>query len=125
MDRRWRGIFVRWREELRSLLDFLPLILASIMIAMLATAAGPASTACHFQSPVVPTSTLAAVSPVAPSPVMPQETSVGPTPTAPVLTAVPVTPNLVPWVIGLLVIIIVVAVMLYWRRGREGGEESP
>ncbi len=112
MNRRWRGIALGWSKELRALLDFLPLILGSILIALAATTAGPASTHCLFQSPV------------APSPVMPQETAVSPTATPPALTAVPTPPNFIPWVIGLLVIIIVVGVLLYWRSGRKGGEGS-
>jgi hypothetical protein len=124
VKQRWHEIALSWTEELRSSLDFLPLILVSVLIALLATAAGPASTDCHFQSPVSPTSPLATVAPVTPSPVMPQETAVGPTPTVPVLRAVPVAPDFVPWAIGLLVVIIVVGAIFYWRRRREGGEGS-
>lgn len=112
MKRRWREIAQGWAEELRSLLNLLPLFLAAALIAVLATRAGPASTRCLFQSPVMP------------SPVMPEETAVGPTPTVPVLVAVPVTPNFVPWVIGLLVVIIVVGAILYWRSRRERGGGS-
>jgi len=98
VNRRWRGIGLRWRKKLRSLLSFLPLILASILIALLATRAESASTYCLFQSPI------------------------GPTSTPRVLRAVATPPNFVPWVIGLLVITIVVGAILYWRSRREGGD---
>lgn len=113
-----------WGKELRSLLGFLPLILGSILIALLATTAGPASTYCLFQSPVSPVSPPPIESPVAPSPVMPEETAVGPTATRSALMAVPTPLNFVPWAIGLLVTIIVVGVVLYWRSRRKGGEGS-
>lgn len=124
MNRRWRGIGLGWSKELRALLDFLPLILGSILIALAATTAGSASTHCLFQSPVSPVSPLPIESPVVPSPVMPQETAVSPTATPPALTAVATPPDFIPWVIGLLVIIIVVGVLLYWRSRRKGGEGS-
>ena len=111
-----------WGDELRSLLDFLPLILVSILIALLAAMAGPASTQGLFQSPVSPIGTSPIESPVVSSPAVPQGTAASPTLTARVLTAVPATPNLIPWVIGLLVIVIVVGAILYWRGRREGGE---
>ena len=112
MKQRWREIAQGWTEELRSVLNLLPLFVGATLIAMLATRAGPAATECHFQSPVMP------------SPVMPQETVVGPTPTVAVLKAVLVPPNLTPWIVGLLVVIIVVGGILYWRSRREGSEGS-
>jgi len=106
------------RAELRSLVGLLPLIVASVLMAFVITAAVPASTYCSFQSPVSP------VSPVGPTP---GQTPAIPTATAsgPSLVAVPDAPNFVPWIIGLLVTAIVVGLVLYWRGRREGGEGSP
>lgn len=102
-----------WRarvEALRPVVDLSPLILGSLLIALVATTTGRAATSCHFQSPVSP------ISPVAvESPPVPQGTVEGP-----VLRAVRAPPNLIPWVIGLLVIVILVGVVLYWRSKRGG-----
>lgn len=101
-------------EALRSVVDLSPLILGSLLIALVATTTGPASTSCHFQSPVSP------ISPVpVESPVVPQGTVEGP-----VLRAVPAPPNFIPWVIGLVVVVIVVGAVLYWRSKREGVDAS-
>jgi len=117
MGRRWRDVRLGSRAEFGWFAELLPLIMASMLIAFVATAAGPASTYCSFQSPVSP------VSPVSPAP---SQTPAIPTATAsgPSLVAVPDAPNFVPWVIGLLVVAIVVGVVTYWRRRRERGEGS-
>ncbi len=108
----------------RQLVGLLPLILLSVLIALMATAAGPVSNICLFQSPVSPLGPPeeSPVTPVAPaegSPTPPPATVEGPA-----LVAVPTPANLTPWVIGLLVTVIVVGAVLYWRRRREGGEGS-
>lgn len=113
-----RGSFRRSRiEALRPIVDLSPLILGSLLIALVATTPGRASMSCHFQSPISP------ISPISPVPVesppVPQVTVEGP-----VLRAVPAPPNLIPWVIGLVVVVIVVGVVLYWRSRREGVEGS-
>lgn len=103
------------RAELRSLVGLLPLIVGSVLIAFVATAAVPASTYCSFQSPVSPVAT----SPLQ-SPTVPEATATGPA-----LVAVPVAPNFLPWIVGLVVTAIVVGLVLYWRGRREGGEGTP
>jgi len=113
-----RGSFRRsCIEALRSIVDLSPLILGSLLIALVATTPGRASMSCHFQSPISP------ISPISPVPVesppVPQVTVEGP-----VLRAVPAPPNLIPWVIGLVVVVIVVGVVLYWRSRREGVDGS-
>ncbi|TKJ28951.1 MAG: hypothetical protein CEE40_10125 [Chloroflexi bacterium B3_Chlor] len=110
-----RGSFRGTRiQALRSIVDLSPLILGSLLIALVATTPGRASTSCHFQSPISP------ISPVpVESPPVPQVTVEGP-----VLRAVPTPPNFIPWVIGLVVVVIVVGVVLYWRSKREGAEGS-
>ncbi len=125
MNRRWRGMALGWGDELRSLVGFSPLILGAVVIALLATTAGPASTYCLFQSPVSPISPLPIESPAVPSPVTPQETvAASPTSTPSVLTAVPTPLDFIPWFVGLLVIVAVVGAVLYWRSRRKGEEES-
>ncbi len=111
-------------DSARQLVGLLPLILLSVLIALMATGAGPASNICLFQSPVSPLGTpeTSPVTPLAPaegSPAPPTATVEGPA-----LVAVPTPTNLTPWVIGLLVTVIVVSAVLYWRRRREGGERS-
>lgn len=103
----------RCRDILRGGRELAPLILLSVLIAFLATASAPASTQCLFQSPVSPLGAPEG------SPTVAQGTVEGPA-----LIAVPAPPNFVPWVIGLLVTVIVVGGILYWRRKREGGEGS-
>jgi len=116
-----RGSFRRsCIEALRSIVDLSPLILGSLLIALVATTPGRASMSCHFQSPISPISPIGPTSPVpVESPPVPQVTVEGP-----VLRAVPAPPNLIPWVIGLVVVVIVVGVVLYWRSRREGVEGS-
>lgn len=98
----------RWR----SLAGLLPLLVGSVLIALLATAAAPASSGWLFQSPVSPIGPSPAESPAAPQGTV----------TGPALVSVPAVPNFVPWVIGLLVVVALVGVAM-WRRGRkeEGG----
>lgn len=124
MNGRWRGIALGSSKRLRGVVDFLPLILGSILIALLAMTVGPASNDWLFQSPVSPVGPLPTEVPVVPSPAMPQETTLAPTPTPPVMRAVLTRPDFIPWVIGLLVVTIVVGAVLYWRSRREGGEGS-
>jgi hypothetical protein len=115
-------------QRCRSMGGFLPLLVGSVLIALLATAAGPTSSGWLFQSPV---------SPIVPSPSespsAPQATVTGPAPgespaapqatvTGPALVSVPAVPNFLPWVIGLLAVVGVVLVAMWWRgRKKEGG----
>jgi hypothetical protein len=99
-------------EGWRPLAGLLPLLVGSVLVALLATAAGPTSSGWLFQSPV---------SPVGPTPsgssVTPQGTATGPA-----LVSVRVAPNFVPWLVGLAVIVAIVGVTMWWRgRGQEGG----
>jgi hypothetical protein len=98
---------VQWR----SLTGLLVILMASLVIAYLASAAGPTAHGWLFQSPL---------SPIGPgpgeSPVAPQETATGPA-----LVSVPAPPNFVPWLMGLAVIMVVVGVTMWWRGRREEG----
>lgn len=100
----------RWR----SLVGLLPLLVVSALIALLATAAGPASSGCLFQSPVSPIGPSPGESPAAPQATV----------TGPALVSVPVVPNFVPWAIGLLVVVALVVVAMWWRRRRQEGGAS-
>lgn len=124
MNGRWRGIDLGSSKQLRSLVEFLPLILGSLLVALLAMTVGPASNHWLFQSPVSPVGPLPTEPPLVPSPAVSQETALAPTSTPPVMRAVLTRPDFIPWVIGLLVVTIVVAAILYWRSRREGGEGS-
>lgn len=98
----------RWR----SWAGLLVVLMGSLLIAFLATAAGPTADGWLFQSPV---------SPIGPtpgeSPTEPQETATGPA-----LVSVAAAPNFAPWLIGLAVIVIVVGGAMWWRgRKEEGG----
>jgi hypothetical protein len=122
--RRWHGAAAPWGERWRPVVSLLPLLVASILIVLLATTAGSAPVACFFQSPVSPISPVSSEAPAAASPAVAQETPVGPTPTPGVLRAVPTALNFWPWVIGLVVIVLVVGAVLYWRSRREGEEDG-
>jgi hypothetical protein len=101
-------------QRCRSVGGLLPLLVGSVLITLLATAAGPTSSGWLFQSPVSPISPSPGVSPAAP-----QETVTGPA-----LVSVPAVPNFLPWVIGLLVVVAVVVVAMWWRGRREEGGAS-
>jgi hypothetical protein len=119
VNRRRFGRKTDQSDGVRQLVDLLPLILLSALIAVLATAAGPASNVCFFQSPISP------ISPPEASPAAPQATATPRgTVEGPALVAVPTAPNFIPWAIGLLVIVIVVGSVMYWRHRREGGEDN-
>ncbi|NIN67083.1 MAG: hypothetical protein GTO63_20785 [Anaerolineae bacterium] len=119
MNRRSFGRKTDRSDGVRQLVDLLPLILLSVLIALLATAAGPASKMCFFQSPISP------IAPPEASPAAPQVTATPRvTVEGPALVAVPTAPNFIPWAIGLLVIVIVVGSVMYWRQRREGGEDN-
>lgn len=106
MNRRWRGIPLGCSDKVKSVVGLLPLILGSVLIALLGMTTAPAPTYCFFQSPISPPGTESPVS------------------TPPVLTSVRTPLNFIPWAIGLLVIIVAVGLILYWRSRRKGGEES-
>jgi hypothetical protein len=101
-------------QRCRSLGGLLPLLVGSVLIALLATAAGPTSRGWLFQSPVSPIGPAAGETPAAP-----QGTVTGPT-----LVSVPAVPNFLPWVVGLLVIVAVVVVAMWWRGRKEEGGAS-
>jgi hypothetical protein len=116
----------------RSMGGFLPLLVGSVLIALLATAAGPTSSVWLFQSPVSPIgpspgptpSGWAFQSPVSPIGPSPGESPTAPqaTVTGPALVSVPAVLNFLPWVIGLLVVVALAAVAMWWRgRKKEGG----
>ena len=122
MNRRSFGRKTDQSDGVRQLGDLLPLILLSVLIAVLATAAGPASNMCFFQSPISP---ISPISPPEASPAAPQVTATPRgTVEGPALVAVPTAPNFIPWAIGLLVIVIAVGSVMYWRHRRAGGEDN-
>jgi len=99
----------------RPVIDLVPLLLGSVVVALLAMAAAPASGEWFFQSPV---------SPLGPSPTstpsLPQ-----PTATGPALVSVPAPANFLPWILGVLVVGAIVAAALFWRRDKgERGEDA-
>ena len=92
----------------------MPVLLGSVLIALLVAAAGPSSTEWLFQSPV---------SPIGPgpggSPGAPEGTVTGPG-----LVAVPAAPNFVPWLVGILLVAAIVGAAMSWSRRRGKGEGS-
>ena len=103
-------------RESGSVAGLVVVFLGSVVLALLAMAAGPASSGWLFQSPVSPPGPGPAASPA-----VPQGTVTGPA-----LVAVPATLNFVPWVVGLLVVAAIVGAAMIWRRrGRgEGGDSA-
>jgi hypothetical protein len=99
-----------WRPSI----GLLVILLASLLLAFLATAAGPTAEGWLFQSPVSPIETT------------PGEASAEPQGTAdgPALVSVPSGPNFAPWLIGLAVIVAVVGGAMWWRGRREEGGAS-
>jgi type IV secretory pathway VirB2 component (pilin) len=89
----------------------LAVLLASLLVAFVATAAGPTAEGWLFQSPVSPIQT-APVQIVA----EPEETAAGPA-----LVSVPSGLNFAPWLIGLAVIVVIVGGAMWWRGRREEG----
>lgn len=102
----------RWRSSA----GLLTVLLASLLVSFLATAAGPTAECCLFQSPVSPIGTTP--SQAGPEP-QPQETAAGPA-----LVSVPSGLNFAPWLIGLAVIVVIVGGAMWWRGRREGGRAS-
>lgn len=102
------------RRELKSLILFLPLAIASVLLVFLMGASGMAGSVSLFESPTSPL-------PISPTPSRLGEEAVGPS-ILPPLIAVRTQPNYLPWLLGGLVIIGGVAGVIFYRRGK--GEEG-
>ncbi len=121
-----KDVVVARSGTLGSVSGLLPLLFGSLLVALLAIAAGPSSGGWFFQSPVSPVAPGPAGSPVSPvapepaaSPVVPEETV-----TAPALVSVRVPPNFIPWIIGIVVAGAVVGVALMWKRDKGRGGDN-
>ena len=119
------------------LAKLLPLVVGSVLVTLLATAASPEPMDWFFQSPVSPVSPMgpspegsptdwlfeSPVSPISPSPEgspgAPEGTVAGPA-----LVAVPAAPNLVPWLVGIILVAAIVGAGMLWSRRRGKGEGS-
>jgi hypothetical protein len=98
-----------------SVASLAPLLLASVLVALLAIAAAPPPGEWFFQSPVSPIG-----SGPTRSPSVPQATATGPA-----LVSVPAPANFVPWIIGIVVVGSIVGAVLFWRRDKgERGEDA-
>jgi len=118
------------------LAKLLPLVVGSILVTLLATAASPEPMDWFFQSPVSPVSPISPISPTPEGPPgAPEGTVAGPTPegapgapegtvAGPALVAVPAAPNLVPWLVGIILVAVVVGAGMLWSRRRGKGEGS-
>ncbi|MCJ7618597.1 MAG: hypothetical protein MUP64_00060 [Anaerolineae bacterium] len=98
----------------------LPLVVGSIVVTLLATAASPEPMDWFFQSPVSPVSPISAISPTPEGPPGAPEGTVA----GPALVAVPAAPNLVPWLVGITLVAVVVGAGMLWSRRRGKGEGS-
>ncbi len=105
------GRVARWRSSA----GLLAVLLASLLVAFLATAAGPTAEGWLFQSPVSPIGTTPGQAAAEP-----RETASGPA-----LVSVPSGLDFAPWLIGLAVIVAVVGGAMWWRgrRGEGGASE--
>lgn len=102
------------------LAKLLPLVVGSILVTLLATAASPEPMDWFFQSPVSPVSPVATSGPTPEGPPgAPERTVAGPA-----LVAVPAAPNLVPWLVGIILVAVVVGAGMLWSRRRGKGEGS-
>jgi hypothetical protein len=107
------GSLARLRES-SSIVGLAVVLVGSVVIALLVSAAAPGSTGWLFQSPVSPVGPGAAASPVAPQGTV----------TGPALVAVPARLEFLPWVLGLLAGAVIFGAVMVWRRGREQGGSS-
>lgn len=104
-----------------SLAKLLPLVVGSVLVTLLATAASPEPMNWFFQSPVSPVSPISTIGPTPEgSPGAPEGTVAGPA-----LVAVPAAPNLVPWLVGIILVAAIVGAAMLWSRRRGKGEGSP
>jgi hypothetical protein len=103
-----------------SLAKLLPLVVGSVLVTFLATAASPERMDWLFQSPVSPVSP---ISPIGPTPEGPPGAPEG-TVAGPALVAVPAVPNLVPWLAGIVLVAAIVGAAMLWSRRRGNGEGS-
>ena len=103
-----------------SLAKLLPLVVGSVLVTLLATAASPEPMNWFFQSPVSPVSPISTIGPTPEgSPAAPEGTVAGPA-----LVAVPAAPNLVPWLVGIILVAAMVGAAMLWSRRRGKGEGS-
>jgi len=102
------------------LVGLLPLIVVSLVVAFLVVGTVPGSANGLFQSPISPVSPISTIgpSPEVP-PASPEATVAGPA-----LVAVPAAPNLVPWLVGIILVSAIVVAAMLWSRRRGKGEGS-
>jgi amino acid transporter len=107
-------------QRVGPLAKLLPLVVGSVLVTWLATAASPEPTGWFFQSPLSP------VSPVSPIGLTPEGSPAAPegTVAGPGLVAVPAAPNLVPWLVGIILVAAIVGAAMLWSRRRGKGEGS-
>lgn len=103
------------------LAGLLPLIVVSLVVAFLIVGTVPGSANGLFQSPISPVSPISPIGPTPEgSPGAPEGTVAGPA-----LVAVPAAPNLVPWLVGIILVAAIVGAAMLWSRRRGKGEGSP
>jgi hypothetical protein len=100
--------------ESRRLAELVPPLLGAVLIALLTSGAGGSSARWFFQSPISPLTP----GPVS-SPSAPQATVAGPA-----LVSVPAAHNLIPWLVGILLVAAIVGAAMLWSRRKEKGEGS-
>jgi len=102
------------------LVGLLPLVVVSLVVAFLIVGTVPGSANGLFQSPISPVSP---ISPIGPTPEgapgAPEGTVAGPA-----LVAVPAASNLVPWLVGIILVAAIVGAAMLWSRRRGKGEGS-
>jgi hypothetical protein len=101
------------------LVGLLPLIVVSLVVAFLVVGTVPGSANGLFQSPISPVSPIGTIGPTPEVPPASPEATVA----GPALVAVPAAPNLVPWLVGIIVVAAIVGAAMLWsrRRGTGGG----
>lgn len=102
-----------------SLAKLLALVVGSVLVTLAATAASPEPVEWFFQSPVSPVSPISTIGPTPEVPPASPEATVA----GHALVAVPAAPNLVPWLVGIILVAAIVAAAMLWskRRGKGGG----
>jgi hypothetical protein len=120
IDRRRLSVAMARIHGVGSLAKLLALVLGSVLVTLAATAASPEPTDWFFQSPVSPVSPISTIgiTPEVP-PASPEATVAGPA-----LVAVPAASNLVPWLVGILLVAAIFGAAMLWSRRRGKGEGS-